>query len=209
MDNIHKLKMQLANEGWEVNEKITSHATHGYSGSIGCSISVKRWDWHGRGIDVQFNRHVSDAENETEIEKALQELLSITREAWVKFPDSVPEECGKGTLVKKNLILPFSELRLLKGKQCIPQIIPIFEKGDDTGHFDAEGNLIQIGDIVYEDCNGLTAEVVWNPERASFWLKDLGEGYGIEDSDVEWNIVRKYNEIDKEEQIVFQDTERE
>lgn len=155
-----------------------------------------------------FNRHVSNAGNEVEIEKALQELLSLTREAWNKFPDSVPEECGKETLVKKSLLFPFSELRLLKGEQRIPQIALVFEKGDDTGHFDAEGNLIQVGDIVYEGCNGLTAEVVWNPERASFWLKGLGEGYGIEDSDVEWQIVRKYNENDMDEQIDVRDTER-
>lgn len=194
MDNIHRVKMQLANEGWQVEDKITSN---GWGDSIGYSVWAKRWDWHGRAMDVQFNRHVSNAENEAEVENALKELLSLTREAWRKFPDSVPEECGKGILIKKNLIFPFSELRLLKGEQRIPQIIPIFEKGDDTGHFDAEGNLIQVGDVVYEDCNGLTAEVVWNPKKASFWLKDLGEGYGIEDSNVEWHIVRKYNEIDK------------
>lgn len=197
MDNIHRLKMQLANEGWQIEDRITSD---GWGDSIGYSVWAKRWDWHGRAIDVQFNRHVSNAENEVEIEKVLQELLSITREAWKKFPDSVPEECGKGTLVKKNLIFPFSELRLLNGNQHIPQTIPIFEKGSNTGYFDTEGNLIHVGDMVYEGCNGQTAEVVWNPKKASFWLKDLGEGYGIEDSDVEWHIVRKYNEIDKEEQ---------
>lgn len=206
MDNIHNLKMQLANEGWTVEDRITSD---GWGDSIGYSVWAKRWDWHGRAIDVQFNRHVSDAGNEAEVEKALQELLSLTREAWNKFSDSVPEECGKGILVKKNLIFPFPELRFLKGEQRIPQTIPIFEKGDDTGHFDAEGNLIQVGDVVYEGWNGITAEVVWNPEKASFWLKDMGEGYSIKDSYTELYIVRKYNEIDKEEQIVFQDTERE
>lgn len=106
--------MQLASEGWELDEKITSHALHGYSDSISYSISVKRWDWHGRGIDVQFNRYVSDAENETEVENALQELLSITREAWNKFPDSVPEECGKGNLVKKKFMVPIFRIKALK-----------------------------------------------------------------------------------------------
>ena len=205
MDNIHRLKMQLANEGWQVEDRITSD---GWGDSIGYSVWAKRWDWHGRAIDVQFNRHVSSAENEAEVEKALHELLSITREAWRKFPDSVPEECGKGTLIKKNLIFPFSELRLLKGEQRIPQTIFIFEKGDDTGHFDAEGNLIQVGDIIFEKWNGVTAEVVWNPERASFWLKGLGEGSSIEDSNLEWYIVQKYNENDKDEQICVHDTER-
>lgn len=138
----------------------------------------------------------------------MHELLSITREAWCKFPDSIPEECGKGTLVKKNLMFSFSELRHLKGEQRIPQTIPIFKKGDDTGHFDAEGNLIQVGDVVYEGWNGITAEVVWNPEKASFWLKDMGEGYSIKDSYTELYIVRKCNEIDKDEQICIQDTER-
>lgn len=205
MNNIHKVKMQLANEGWQVEDRITSK---GWGDSIGYSVWAKRWDWHGRAIDVQFNRHVSDAGNEAEVEKALQELLFITREAWVKFPDSVPEECGKGTLVKKNILFPFLELRLLKGEQRIPQIIPIFEKGSDTGYFDAEGNLIQVGDVIFEKWNGITAEVVWNPERASFWLKDQGEGYGIEESYLEWYIVRKYNENDKDEQICVHDTER-
>lgn len=198
MNNIHELKMHLANEGWTVEDKITSQ---GWGDSIGYSVWAKRWDWHGRAIDVQFNRHVSNAGNEAEVEKALQELLFITREAWNKFPDSVPEECGKGILVKNNLIFPFSELRFIKGEQRIPQTIPIFEKGDDTGHFDAEGNLIQVGDVVYECWNGITAEVVWNPEKASFGLKDLDDMSDIEDSNAEWYIVRKYNENSKEGQI--------
>lgn len=150
MDNIHRLKMQLANEGWQVEDKITSN---GWGDSIGYSVWVKRWDWHGRAIDVQFNRHVSNAENEAEVENALKELLSLTREAWRKFPDSVPEECGKGTLVKNNLIFPFGELRLLKGERRIPQTISIFEKGFNTDHFDTEGNLIHVGDNEHEpDC---------------------------------------------------------
>ena len=197
MNNIHRLKMRLANEGWEVEDKITSQ---GWGDSLGYSVWAKRWDWHGKMVDVQFNRHVSDANNEVEIEKALEELLSLTRKAWNEFPDSVPEERKKGFLVKKNIIIPFSDFKSLKKESPIPLVFPIFKKGDDTGHFDREGNLIQVGDIVYEGCNGLTAEVVWNPEKASFWLKGLGEGYGIEDSDVEWNIIQKYNENDKEEQ---------
>ena len=58
-----------------------------------------------------------------------------------------------------------------------------------TGHMDSLGNPIFVGDVVKEGCNGLVAEVEFNKERGAYHLKGLGEGYGIEDSEIEWEVV--------------------
>ncbi len=62
-------------------------------------------------------------------------------------------------------------------------------KGTFTEHYDAEGIPIYVGDIVVEGCNGLKAEVVFDKEKGALWLKGLGEGYGIENSHIEWDVV--------------------
>ena len=67
------------------------------------------------------------------------------------------------------------------------------QKGDSTGFFDEYGNEIFVGDIVKEACNGLEAEVIWDYKRGSFWMKNLGEGYDIEDSHIEWEIIAPYD----------------
>lgn len=67
-----------------------------------------------------------------------------------------------------------------------------------TGYKDCEGKPIYIGDIVEEGCNGLKTKVVWNKDRNSFWLEGLGEGYSIENADVEWTVIESYR--DKEEE---------
>lgn len=60
-----------------------------------------------------------------------------------------------------------------------------------TGHYDKNNVPIYVGDTVKEWCNGLVAEVEFNVERGSFWLKGLGEGYGIEDSNIEWEVISR------------------
>ena len=58
-----------------------------------------------------------------------------------------------------------------------------------TGHYDNTGNPIFVGDTVYENCNGLVAKVELNKERGAYWLAGLGDGYGIEDSNVDWKVL--------------------
>ena len=72
-------------------------------------------------------------------------------------------------------------------------------KGTFTGHYDCEGIPIYVGDIVVEGCNGNKAEVIFDEKRGALWLKGLEEGYGIENSDVEWEVVEsKYSNTHKE-----------
>ena len=61
-----------------------------------------------------------------------------------------------------------------------------------TGHNDCNGNPIYVGDIIKEGCNGLEAPVVWNNKRGSYWLEGLGEGYGIENAEIEWSVIKSY-----------------
>ena len=58
-----------------------------------------------------------------------------------------------------------------------------------TGHYDSNGKPIFLGDKIKEGCNGLISTVEFNKERGAYWLKDLGDGYSIEDSDVEWTKI--------------------
>ena len=40
---------------------------------------------------------------------------------------------------------------------------------------------------------------VYDKKRSSLWLKDLGEGYGIENSHIEWEVIEsKYSNTHKE-----------
>lgn len=77
-----------------------------------------------------------------------------------------------------------------------------------TGHNDCNGNPIYVGDIIKEGCNGLEAAIVWNNERGSYWLEGLGEGYGIENAEIEWCIIDSYtheNQLDKGTDDIEQD----
>ena len=60
-----------------------------------------------------------------------------------------------------------------------------------TGHYDSNGKPIFLGDKIKEGCNGLISTVEFNKERGAYWLKDLGDGYSIEDSDVEWTKIKR------------------
>ena len=67
-----------------------------------------------------------------------------------------------------------------------------------TGHYDNTGKPVFVGDAVYESCNGLVAKVEFNQERGAYWLAGLGDGYGIEDSNIEWKILNPEEVKDKE-----------
>ncbi len=77
-----------------------------------------------------------------------------------------------------------------------------------TGHYDNTGKPIFVGDTVYEGCNGLVAKVEFNQERGAYWLAGLGDGYGIEDSNIEWKILDS-EEIKEKELPYFMDKEME
>ncbi len=77
-----------------------------------------------------------------------------------------------------------------------------------TGHYDNTGKPIFVGDTVYEGCNGLVAKVEFNQERGAYWLAGLGDGYGIEDSNIEWKILDP-EEVKEKELPYFMDKEME
>lgn len=56
-----------------------------------------------------------------------------------------------------------------------------------TGFYDANNTPIYVGDIVKEGCNGLVAKVIIDFEKG-YWLEGLGEGYGIENAHIEWEV---------------------
>lgn len=77
-----------------------------------------------------------------------------------------------------------------------------------TGHYDNTGKPIFVGDTVYEGCNGLVAKVEFNQERGAYWLAGLGDGYGIENSNIEWKILDP-EEVKEKELPYFMDKEME
>lgn len=66
------------------------------------------------------------------------------------------------------------------------KIIYLFMNNHFTGHYDKNGKPIFLEDKIQESCNGLISTVEFNEERGAYWLKDLGDGYSIKDSDIEW-----------------------
>ena len=58
-----------------------------------------------------------------------------------------------------------------------------------TGHYDVNNKPIYLGDTIKEGCNGLISKVEFNKKRGAYWLEGLGEGYGIEDSEIEWEVL--------------------
>lgn len=69
-----------------------------------------------------------------------------------------------------------------------------------TGFFDAEGKEIYVGDKIYEGCNGLVGTVGWCPKKGTFKLIEYGDGYEIENAEIDWTVVdEKYEDLPAEE----------
>lgn len=54
---------------------------------------------------------------------------------------------------------------------------------------DCNSTKIFTGDIAKEACNGLIGVVEWEDSIATYKLKGYGDGYSIQDSHIEWEIV--------------------
>lgn len=79
-----------------------------------------------------------------------------------------------------------------------------------TGHTDTNGTPIYVGDVVKEGCNGLVAKVVLDFEKG-YLLEGLGEGYGIENAHIEWEVQEPsiYSQIQSKETLAScEDLER-
>lgn len=79
-----------------------------------------------------------------------------------------------------------------------------------TGYKDANGTPIYLGDTIKEGCNGLVAKVILDFEKG-YWLEGLGEGYGIENAHIEWEVQEPsiYSQIQSKETLAsYEDLER-
>ena len=71
---------------------------------------------------------------------------------------------------------------------------------DFTGFYDCNGRPIFIGDTVEEGCNGLVCKVIKNPKCiGGYGLEGCGPGYTIDDSEIEWTVIKSIHEISKED----------
>ena len=61
--------------------------------------------------------------------------------------------------------------------------------GQYTNKKDINGTKIFEYDIVKEGCNGLIGVVVWDDDLATYKLDGFGEGYTIQDAEIEWEII--------------------
>lgn len=69
-----------------------------------------------------------------------------------------------------------------------------------TGFYDCKKRPIYIGDKVKEWCNGFEGTVGWDKEKGTYKIIELGEGYEIENSHIEWEVLDK-EEVHKAKQI--------
>ena len=76
-------------------------------------------------------------------------------------------------------------------KNCLStiELFSIPDEGILTGFFDINSKEIKVGDKIKEGCNGLIGTVGWDPKKGTYKLIEYGEGYEIENSDIEWEII--------------------
>ena len=61
--------------------------------------------------------------------------------------------------------------------------------GQYTNKKDINGTKIFEYDIVKEGCNSLIGVVVWDDDLATYKLDGFGEGYTIQDAEIEWEVI--------------------
>lgn len=88
------IRLLMKDAGWKSKDVLTDI---GWGGEYGYSIWFERWDWHGVQIfnKVCFHNHSSKLDNITE---TVRVAAKLALNAWIEYPDSVPNQLANGIL---------------------------------------------------------------------------------------------------------------
>lgn len=113
-DKIHQIKLQLIQEGWDIEEK---YSNDGSEKLVHYIIWAKRYDWHGKftveitGHNVCFFETCNEINNATAMLKTIKQLHNKCQKAWDEFPDAIPFQTASNTLMKDVMFRDLSEAR--------------------------------------------------------------------------------------------------
>ena len=99
MDELMRIKLEMSELGWDVEEKISDT---GWKDSVGYSIWFKRSDWHGKssysitGKAVVFHEHAKDVHDYCAVINTVKAAAERAKRAWRDFPDSIPYQTVSG-----------------------------------------------------------------------------------------------------------------
>lgn len=112
MDKITKIKLEMADLGWEVEEKIS---TQGWRNSTGYTIWFKRSDWHGKltysltGHEVVFVGTTRDVKNEQAVLETVRKTAEKAKKAYEDFKTEIPFQTAKGEVKKDVVFFAFED----------------------------------------------------------------------------------------------------
>lgn len=107
LEAIVELRLQMAAEGWESEDRITNA---GWRDGMGFSIWFQRWDWHGQqtikltGSQACYHAHTPTLTPEAML-RSMREAAARARQAYANFEEYPPQQMADGTL-KVCRILP-------------------------------------------------------------------------------------------------------
>lgn len=113
-DKIHQIKLQLIQEGWNVEEK---YSNDGSGKLVHYMIWAKRYDWHGKFTVEVTGHNVCFFESCNEISNAVAMLATVERlhdkcqKAWKQFPDTIPFQTYDNKLMEDIMFKNLSEAR--------------------------------------------------------------------------------------------------
>lgn len=117
MDEIMKIKHEMAQLGWDIEEEIMGNS---WRNKTGYHIWFRRSDWHGKftysltGHEVVFNGFTPNINDYEAIMKTIKKTADKSKKAWNDFPDSIPYQNAKGEIRKDIMFHPFEQGRNIK-----------------------------------------------------------------------------------------------
>jgi hypothetical protein len=97
-----EIRIAMSENGWNSEEEISDI---GWGGKRGFKCAFYRFDWHGKFSDkIYFVKSTNDL---TKTQECVELAANLAKEAWDKFPDSVPYYSATGKLIKDDMKTEF------------------------------------------------------------------------------------------------------
>lgn len=95
MDEAQRIRIEMANEGWHSNDRISDM---GWGSTFGYSIWFERWDWHGKRLHGNKACYHAHRAGLSHIPETVKQAADLAKRAWAEFPDDPPRMWANGTL---------------------------------------------------------------------------------------------------------------